>query len=70
VSAQVIFFPLKFVQSDEKLRQLASIQEHFTYARNGLENRIRGLGPWERMIERQRHYATIRSHIRLADSAS
>lgn len=60
----VIFFPLKFAQDAEKLRQLEIIQEHLYFARVGLENRIRGLDPWSRLVERQRHFATIRAHVK------
>ena len=68
MTAQVIFLNAPYEPGPERRAGLRRIQKFLSGARIGLYNRIMGMHPYDRVIQIERHYATIRGHIRLEPS--
>lgn len=54
MSGRVIFFPLKFIQTDEKLRELALCQEKLHYSRIEFINMIKRESPYQQQLAHTR----------------
>lgn len=68
MTAQVIFFPVKFSQSEENLRRLKYYQENLEIYHAELAYKTRGWTNWERMIYKTQSHQNIRSTWKLIKS--
>lgn len=64
MSAQVIFLPPHYITREEEIRRM-ELQHHLVSARAGLENRITNYPTYWKVVEREKHFSQIRSHIKL-----
>lgn len=65
MNGKVIFFPLKFVQSEEKLKQLHWAQEQLHYSRISFINAIKRESPFQQAIANARLRNMIKDRLRV-----
>ncbi len=68
MSGRVIFFPLRFIQSDEKLRELALCQEKLHYARIEFLNMVKRESLWQQQIAHARLRIIIKERLKVISS--
>jgi hypothetical protein len=62
---RVIFFPLKFIQSEEKLKELLKAQEVLYYARISFLNAVNRESPYQQVIAHTRLRNIIKDRLRV-----
>jgi hypothetical protein len=70
VNGRVIFFPLRFIQSEEKLRELALCQEKLRYARIEFLNMVKRESPWQQQMAHARLKSIIKERLRVISGQS
>lgn len=63
--SQVIFFPLKFIPSEEKLEELRKQQENLHYSRVSFINAIKRETPFQQVLAHARYKNLIREKIKV-----
>ncbi len=66
MTAQVIFIS-QYQPDREELQRRMELQYFITGARNGLLNRVQGLGPYWYMMEKEKFHAYFREKIKLVN---
>jgi hypothetical protein len=65
MNGRVIFFPLKFWQSEENLRELKAIQERLHYHRIAFLNSIKRESPWQQAIAHLRFRSFVKDSLKI-----
>jgi len=67
MNGRVIFFPLKHCPSEEKLRELAAIQERLHYYRVEFLNTIKRTSSYQRTMSNARYKNMVKESLYLVD---
>ena len=69
MNGRVIFFPLKFNQSQEKLDELLKAQEILRYARISFLNAVKRESPWQQTLAHARLKNMIRERLKVLEGS-